>query len=102
MFYTIKSSPKIYVTGNRPDDLGSTHYERELTENELSEILKNNNKLERLRSNSDERALEAVHTQMQWSIPGGDTVKWGSDSPITLTVAQLEEMAKKIVREVLE
>ncbi len=102
MFYTIKNSPKIYVTGDRADDLGSTHYERELTEKELETVLKNHNKLERLRTNSDERASEAVHTWMQWSLPGGSTVTWGSDTPITLTVAQLEEMAKKIVKGVLE
>ena len=102
MFYTIKNSPTIYAVGDRADDLGSTHYERELTKKEIEVILKNHGKLERLRVNPDERALEAVHTYMQWSLPHGDTVTWGSDTPITITVAQLEEMAKKIVREVLE
>lgn len=97
----IKSSPRLYASGERPDVLGHTHYERELSEKELEAILKDHNKMERLRRNPDERAMEAVHTWMQWNLPHGDTVKWGSDTPVTLTISELEEMAKKLVNEVL-
>lgn len=37
--------------------------------------------------------LGAARTWIQWNVPNGDTVAWGGNSEVTLTIKQLEDMA---------
>lgn len=40
--------------------------------------------------------LRAARVWIQWNVPQGDRLQWGSNAPVTLSVAQLEEFALEV------
>lgn len=40
--------------------------------------------------------LRAARVWIQWNVPMGDQLQWGSNQPVTLSVAQLEEFALEV------
>lgn len=45
--------------------------------------------------------LGAVREWIQWNIPRGDQLTWGSDEQVTLTVKQLEELGAEVAKTIL-
>ena len=45
--------------------------------------------------------LGTARSFLQWHVRGGDTVTWGSQETLPITVAQIEEMAAEIAAIVL-
>lgn len=46
--------------------------------------------------------LRAARVWLQWNVPMGDQLQWGSNQPVTLSVAQLEEFALEVATSAVE
>jgi hypothetical protein len=40
--------------------------------------------------------LGAARSYLQWHVPGGDQVTWGSEQSVHITIRQIEQMASEI------
>jgi hypothetical protein len=45
--------------------------------------------------------LGAARSWIQWNIPRGDSVTWGSDETVTVSIRQLEELAADVAAAVI-